>query len=244
MIMLNDFFTDDSLNIFTDASMNSYGNSGCAGCCLVFGEMDKRFPLLNTQLNTRVIKKCTNNFAEIRAIADAVYMSIQYKNQFSTIRIISDSQISIYGIRDRMMNWKISKKKGEEFGHFVGSQGSIKNQDIFLEIMYTIVENNLSIEFLHQAGHTSFSNPDALIKSGEQFKKYNGIEDDLDIELLRSLAFFNNYVDRNTRDVLYTVDLLNYRSIYPFEYKVFEGYDRSTFAKLIHPESIFNRGEN
>ena len=113
MIMLNDFFNKNTLNIFTDASMNSYGNSGCAGSCFVFGEIDKRFPLLNTQLHTRVIKKCTNNFAEGRAIADAIYRAIPYIHNFSTIRIISDSQITIYGIRDRMMNWKISKKKGE-----------------------------------------------------------------------------------------------------------------------------------
>ena len=243
MIMLKDFFTSNSLNIFTDASMNSYGNSGCAGCCLVFGELDKRFPLLNTKLFTRVIKNCTNNFAEAKAVTSAINMAIPYKHNFSTIRIISDSQISIYGFRDRMPNWKISKKKDEYgSGNFIGSQGQIKNQDVFLEGLYMITEAELNVEFLHQAGHTSFSNPDALIKSGELFKKYNNINDDLDIELLRALAFFNNYVDRNTRDVLYTADLIHMKTIFPFEFKIFEGYDRSVYNKLVHPDSIFNKG--
>ena len=243
MIMLKDFFNQNTLNIFTDASMNKYGNSGCSGYCMVFGDLDKRFPLLNTRLYTRVIKNCTNNFAEAHAILDAIQGALQYKDQYPTIRIISDSQISIYGFRDRMPNWKISKKKNEEgnIGYFVGSQGQIKNQDLFIEGLYTITENNLSVELLHQAGHTSFSNADALIKSGELFKKYNNISDDFDIELLRALAFFNNYVDRNTRDVLYTADLLHMKSLFPFKYEIFEGYDRSVYTKLIHPDSIFNK---
>ena len=244
MIMLKDFFNSETLNIFTDASMNSYGNSGCAGECLVFGDMDKRFPLLNTSLNTRVIKNCTNNFAEGRAIVDALYFALKYRDKYRTIRIISDSQINIYGIRDRILNWKISKKKGDNgFGHFVGSQGAIKNQDIFIEAQNIILENNLSVELLHQAGHTSFSNPDLLIKSGELFKKYNNITDDLDIELLRALTFFNNYVDRNTRDVLYTVDLLHYKLYFPFTFSASDDYDKNTYSKLVHPDSIFNKKE-
>ena len=246
MIMLKDFFNSETLNIFTDASMNSYGNSGCAGSCFVFGEMDKRFPLLNTDLHTMVIKNCTNNFAEGRAIVNALHIIVdnKYKDKYRTIRIISDSQITIYGMRDRILNWKISKKKGEnEIGYFVGSQGTIKNQDIFLETQNIILENNLSIEFLHQSGHTSFSNPDLLIKSGEMFKKYNNITDDLDIELLRALAFYNNYVDRNTRDVLYTVDLLNYKISFPFVFSATNDYDKNTYSKLVHPQSIFNKKE-
>ena len=245
MIMLKDFFNADSLNIFTDASMNSYGVSGCAGVCLVFGEIDKRFPILNTQLDTMVIKNTTNNCAEGRAIINALHLATKYKNQYKTIRIISDSQVNIYGIRDRIVNWKISGKKDKDgFGHFVGSQGAIKNQDIFLEALYLILENNLSVELLHQAGHTSFSNPDLLIKSGELFKKYNGIEDELDIELLRALAFYNNYVDRNTRDILYSVDLFNYKLYFPFTFKATDNYDKSVYSKLVHPESIFNKKGN
>lgn len=241
--MLQDFFTEDSLNIFTDASMNSYGNCACTGVCPVYGKIDKRFPLLNTSINTRVIKNCTNNFAEGRAIIDAIYIAAVNKDKFNTIRIISDSQISIYGIRDRIVKWKTSKKKDKDgFVNFVGSQGYIKNQDIFLEALYTILDYNLSIEFLHQAGHVSMINTDSLMKSAETFKRSNGILDDLDIELLRSLAFYNNYVDRNSRDVLYSTDIYSLKTYFPFKYKVYEGYDKSTYARLVNPEnSIFTK---
>ena len=111
MIMLNDFFTDDTLNIFTDASMNSYGNCGCTAVCAVKGKLDKRFPLLNTKFYTRVINKCTNNFAEGRAIIDAIYLALNYKDRYKTIRILSDSMLNIVGIRERILNWRVSKKK-------------------------------------------------------------------------------------------------------------------------------------
>lgn len=242
MVMLNDFFTDDTLNIFTDASMNSYGTCGCIGVCAVKGKIDKRFPLLNTEFRTRVINKCTNNFAEGRAIIDAIYLAIRYQNDFKTIRILSDSMLNILGIRERVLKWKVSKKKDKDgYPTFIGSTGQIKNQDIFLEALYTIIASNISIEFLHQKGHTSFSDPTSLIKMGEDFKKINGIMDDIDIELLRSLAFYNNYVDRNSRDVLYSVDMSQQNYVFPFEYKLFDGYDKEAYKRLVNPDSIFTK---
>lgn len=244
MIMLNDFFTDDSLNIFTDASMNSYGTCGCIGVCAVKGKIDKRFPLLNTEFHTLVINKCTNNIAEGRAIINGIYLALRYRNNYKTIRILSDSMLNIVGIRDRILKWRISKKKDKDgFSTFIGSAGQIMNQDIFLEALYTILQYDLSIEFLHQKGHTSFSDPDSLIKMGESFKKINNISSDteLDIELLRSLAFYNNYVDRNSRDILYSVDMSQQNYVFPFEYKLFDGYDKEAYRRLVNPDSIFTK---
>ena len=243
MIYMNDFFTENSLNIFTDASMNSYGTSGCIGVCPVYGAVDKRFPLLNTEIFTRVIKGCTNNFAEGRAVLDAIYIAITNMNKFSTLRIISDSQVTILAIRERILKWKVSKK-ANDYGmvNFIGSQGTIKNQDIFLEALNIIMQTGVSIEFLHQAGHIKFSNPDDIIKSGITFKKSNNIVDDIDIELLRSLAFYNNYVDRNSRDVLYSTDLGSIKTLFPFKYSAFDGYDKEAYRRLVNPEnSIFTK---
>lgn len=241
MITLNDFFAEDSLNIFTDASMNKYGTSGCIGICLVFGKVDIRFPLLNIQTFTRVIKGCTNMFAEAEAIKEAVYLANNYRNKFRTIRIISDSQVSIDNIRDRIIKWKISQKKNELYGKFMSSQGPVKNQDIFLEIMYFMIENNLEIEFLHQSAHTNFSMQSSLESAARAFIKHNKIMDNVDTELIRALCLYNNYVDRNSRDIFYATDIMNIRTKFPFNYHIHEGYDRSTFAKLVHPESIFNK---
>ena len=241
MIGLNDFFSEDSLNIFTDASMNKYGNSGCIGICMVFGKVDIRFPLLRIQTHTRVIKGCTNMFAEAEAIREAVYIANAYKQQFKRIRIISDSQVSIDNIRDRIAKWKIHKGKTEQFGKFISSQGPVKNQDIFLDIMYFIVENNLEIEFLYQAGHTNFNQASSLENAAKNFVKHNRILDDIDMELIRAISLYNNYVDRNSRDIFYATDIMNIRTKFPFNYHINEDYDRSIYVKLVHPESIFTK---
>jgi len=241
MIGLNDFFTEDSLNIFTDASMNKYGTSGCIGICLVFGKVDIRFPLLNIQTHTRVLKGCTNMFAEAEAVKEAVYIANHYKHQFRRIRIISDSQVSIDNIRDRIGKWKIQKSRGEQYGKFISSQGPVKNQDIFLDIMYFIVENNLEIEFLYQSSHTNFNQSTSLDNAKKGFIKHNHILDDIDMELIRALSLYNNYVDRNSRDIFYATDIMNIRTKFPFNYHINEDYDRSTYVKLVHPESIFNK---
>ena len=242
MITLNDFFNEGTLNIFTDASMNKYGTSGCIGICLVKGAIDRRFPLLNIQTYTRVLKGCTVNQAEAEAIKEAVYLALQYRNKYNiqTIRIISDSQISIDNIRKRVATWKIKQQKGGT-GHFVCSQGAVKNQDIFLEIMYTIVENNLPIEFLHQMSHTNFTSPTSLTNAYTSFLRHNNIMDDVDMELIRAISFYNNYVDRNSRDVFYSTDLMNIRTVFPFSYNIYAGYDRSTYSRLVNPESIFRK---
>lgn len=242
MIRLNDFFTEDTLNIFTDASMNKYATSGCIGICFVFGRIDIRFPLLNIQTHTRVIKGCTNMFAEAEAIREAVYLANKYKNQFRKIRIISDSQVSIDNIRDRIAKWKIRKSKNDQYGKFISSQGVVKNQDVFLDIMYFIVENNLEIEFLFQSSHTNFNSQSSLETAKNQFISHNHILDDIDMELIRAISLYNNYVDRNSRDIFYATDIMNIRTKFPFDYHIDENYDRSTYLKLVHPNSIFNKG--
>ena len=241
MIGLNDFFSEDSLNIFTDASMNKYGTSGCIGICMVFGKIDIRFPLLNIQTHTRVLRSCTNMFAEAEAIKEAVYLANGFKQQFKRIRIISDSQVSIDNIRDRIGKWKIHKAKTEPYGKFISSQGPVKNQDIFLDIMYFIVENNLEIEFLYQSGHTNFNQASSLESAAKNFIKHNHILDEIDMELIRAISLYNNYVDRNSRDIFYATDIMNIRTKFPFNYHINEDYDRSTYVKLVHPDSIFNK---
>ena len=241
MITLNDVFNSQSLNIFTDASMNGYGTSGCTGICLVFGEIDRRFPLLNTQTHNQIIKGCTNNFAEAEAIREAVYAALMYKDKYPVIRIFSDSLICIDNLRKRIVTWKISKKNG--VGEFIASGNVAKNQEIFTEIMYVMTENNMSIEFLHQMSHTNFTNSNSLENARNGFIKNNNIADEIDMELIRALSFYNNYVDRVSRDIFYSVDLMNIKkTIFPIKYHIDENYDRNVYAALVSREnSIFNR---
>lgn len=241
MIGLTDFFNPSTLNIFCDASMliNKYGSTsiGCSGICLVYGALDKRFPMLNTESHFQILKKATNNSAEARAVAMGVNEAIKHMREFPTIRVISDSQITIFNIRDRIVNWKVSKKDPTQL---IGTTGVIKNQSIFLEMLYQILYSGVQIEFVHQGGHVSFSDQKSLDKALHIFKVSNNIRDDIDPELIRALSYFNNYVDRASREFLHSVNLTTTNPIYPLTYK-YNGFDREEFYKLTHKQED---GEN
>ena len=198
----SDIFTPDAINIFTDASIlkiNSVETIGCAGCILVFGELIDK----NIQEDYQIIRNTTSNNSEIKAIRLGIQNVLKYKNQYNKIRLFSDSQISIFGIRDRIFNWKYIN------GTYIGTEGiPIKNQDIFLEIVYTILENNLNIEFYHQKGHVTYT-PRSINDAMHVFIASNNIREYVDESFIKQISIFNNMVDNNSRNYLNYFDLEN-----------------------------------
>ena len=191
----SDIFTPDAINIFTDASIlkiNSVETIGCAGCVLVFGELIDK----NIQEYYQIIRNTTSNNSEIKAIRLGIQNVLKYKNQYNKIRLFSDSQISIFGIRDRIFNWKYIN------GTYIGTEGTpIKNQNIFLEIVYTILENNLNIEFYHQKGHVTYT-PRSINDAMHVFIASNNIREYVDESFIKQISIFNNMVDNNSRNYL------------------------------------------
>ena len=191
----SDIFTPEAINIFTDASIlkiNSVETIGCAGCILVFGELIDK----NIQEDYQIIRNTTSNNSEIKAIRLGIQNVLKYKNQYKKIRLFSDSQISIFGIRDRIFNWKYIN------GTYIGTEGiPIKNQDIFLEIVYTILENNLNIEFYHQKGHVTYT-PRSIKDAMHVFIASNNIREYVDESFIKQISIFNNMVDNNSRNYL------------------------------------------
>jgi ribonuclease HI len=236
MIGLNDFFTPTTLNIFCDASMlvNKYGetSTGCSGICCVYGAIDKRFPLLHTEPRFQIYKKATNNYTEAKAVLMGIQAAIEHKHEFQRIRILSDSQISIFNIRDRLINWKVGKKDPTKL---IGSTGAIKNQDIFVEMLYTILQNELQVEFMHQAGHVVFTDQKTIDRAAKLFATSNNLRDEVDMELIRAISLYNNYVDRSSREFLHSVNLKETNPMYPLTY-IYNDFDREMFYKLLHPD--------
>ena len=240
MIGLTDFFNPSTLNIFCDASMliNKYGSTsiGCSGICMVYGALDKRFPMLNTESHFQISKKATNNSAEARAVIMGVNEAIRHMYEFPILRVISDSQITIFNIRDRIVNWKVSKKDPTQL---IGTTGAIKNQDLFLEMLYPILFSGAHIEFVHQGGHVSFGDQKSLDRAAHVFKASNNIRDEIDPELIRAISYFNNNVDRTSREFLHSVNLSETNPIYPLKY-VYDDFDREAFYRLTHPQEETN----
>lgn len=207
----SDIFTPDAINIFTDASikkLHSGETIGCAGCILVFGELINR----NIQEYYQIIRDTTSNNSEIKAVRLGIQNVLRYKNQYNKIRLFSDSQISIFGIRDRIFNWKYIN------GTYIGTEGTpIKNQDIFLEIVYTILENNLNIEFYHQKGHVDYG-PKSINNAMHVFIASNNIREYVDESFIKQISIFNNMVDNNSRNYLDNFNS-NYEYLEPLHFK-------------------------
>ena len=191
---INDIFNDYSINIFTDASIMQMNNGeylGAPGYVVV----------LNDQVIENgyyILDHTTNNNSEIKAIRMGVCAALKYKDQFPIIRLFSDSQICVFGLREWIYRWKVDKTGAQ----LISSSGTpVANQEVFLEIANYIVENNLEIEFYHQRGHINLTNADSIIKATDDFNKFNrGCN--ANIELVKRLSYYNNMVDEMTRSML------------------------------------------
>lgn len=195
---LSYFKNKNTLNIFCDASIENLDNGkfrGCYGALAVYGDqpIDEIYKVCN---NT------SNNDAEIKAIRSAIILAAKYKTRFQNINILSDSQISIYGIRDRIFNWRMINET-----LYGSSNNPIANQSIFLEIVNIIVSKQLRIKFYHQKGHVS-SSIKSRFHAKEVFMRSNSI-DSVSDDLIKYISYWNNVVDNESRTLLYNLYLIN-----------------------------------
>ena len=198
MILSENVFDDVSLNIFTDASIRKIKGGetlGCAGMLAVYGNDRKSYD------RYQIIRNTTNNNAEIKAIRLGVEEAIRQKNNFKNIRLFSDSQISIFGIRDRIFKWY---NNGSALCGYEGQP--IKNQEIMLEIAHMIVDNDIRIDFYHQQGHVKVNDKEKLLEAIHVFSSSNNIRSMISYDFINTISQYNNYVDIMSRTRLYEVD--------------------------------------
>ena len=190
-------FGKDCLTIFTDASMKKLRTGeqiGCIGSILVHGELRPE----NLEDYYIITRDSTNNDSEIKAVRLGIEMALRYN--YKKVRLFSDSQISIYGIRERIFNWKIINNS------FIGTSGDdIKNQIAMIEIVNTILENKLEIEFYHQKGHVIENDISSLINATHVFKVSNNVREDISLDFIKVISYMNNLVDIRSGEFLYSM---------------------------------------
>ena len=186
-----------SLNIFSDASIRKRGTEydGCYGAIAVANNqiIDEIY---------RISSDTTNNNSEIKGIRAAVLLAIRYQYNFSNINIFSDSQISIFGIRERFPTWKYNRDDGKLYG---STNQPIKSQEVYIEIVELIKQYNLNITFWHQKGHVD-NNYDSLVEAQHVFCASNRIRDKVDLSLIRYISYYNDIVDKKSRSILLQTD--------------------------------------
>lgn len=196
VINKKDIFNIHTLNIFTDASIKKISNEtiGCPGAIAIATADNGQEYMIDKLL--RIERNATNNSSEIRAVALGVYLASKYNNRYKTINLFSDSKICIYGLREWIFNWVncINQEK-----MYNSSGNLVANQEIFVSIIQTIINDNIVINLYHQKGHVS--NTQVSISNAVRvFKESNKIE--VSMELMKILSEFNNYIDIETGEYI------------------------------------------
>ena len=195
-LLLSQFYNENTLNIFSDASIiGKTGNqTGCYGVVAVVEDniIDSTY---------RLVSNTTNNNSEVKGIRAALDLAIKYKDNYKFINIFSDSLISVNGLREYIFNWKYNESDGLLYSSM---NKPVVNQEVFIEArnMLDILEKSKCIiRIYHQSGHVSNAYSD-IVEAGECFKKCNNINANIDLNLIRYISVWNNYVDNTSRGLL------------------------------------------
>ena len=228
MINLEDIYNDQVLNIFCDASIRRTKEQyfGCYGAIAVSGKniIDQSY---------QICSHTTNNNSEIKAIRSGILLALKYRYQYPFINLFSDSQISLFGVRDRCYTWK--EIDNTLYGY--NEQDPIKNQSVFIEIMKMITDHHICINFYHQKGHVNLENKNSLAEAAHVFKASNQIRDIIHIKFIKYISYYNNKVDKDSRILLNNTNLYQLPYIQPVQFVPVDYYRLSdTYNKIIKGE--------
>lgn len=195
-------FEKDSLNFFTDASIQKELDgsiTSCSGCIGYYGTDTN--PIYK---NTEVLFNSTNNQAEIfaiyMAITGIIHLLYERKINVSHINIFSDSLISVNGLRNWITGWIKNSKNNELYS---SSGQLVANQSIFLECIYMILRYDLKINIYHVHGHKSQNNTEEVQLFKHDFEKLNNLGgNSISITLAKRLIKENDIIDNLTRSTL------------------------------------------
>lgn len=196
MIKCSDVFNDKTLNIFTDASVYKYNGEtlGAPGYVAVIG---------NNVVNQRtiILRESTNNESELYAIYMAIQYALPNRDKVEVINIFSDSQFSVFGLREWIFNW-VNHIKNDKL--YNSSDKEVANQHIFMNIVYTILYYNLKVSIYHNRGHFKDNQVKEFVRL---FTKHNFLNDYIDYQTAYRIMHYNDIVDKNTRSLLHTTEV-------------------------------------
>ncbi len=222
-------FQPNTLHIFTDASIRTLRTKeqvGCGGCVLVYGLLEDN----NIEEFYQIHRRTTNNISEAKALRLGIEQAIRHKYNFNTIRLFSDSQITVFGIRERIFNWDF--RSGKYYG---SGKDPIKNQELLLEIINMIISYDLKIELYHQAGHIGNNDKD-MNYATHLFKNSNRIRSVVSYDFIKTISYFNNMVDSHSRDLLRSIperDFSKDQFVEPIYFNKLD-YDMAKYMSLIN----------
>lgn len=208
-----------TLEICTDASIRTFENPtrvfGCSGAvCINTGDSEYR-----------ISPDTTNNRSELIGIYLGVKlaerMMLENPGQFDSIKLYSDSQFGIFGLTKWMDSWI---NHSDANGVLYGSKNEpVKNQELFKAIITYLTTHDMKIIMLHQPGHVKFNDTKNLAEANRVFYNSNGYF--LRVDEVYKISYYNDLVDKTTRDKLRHINPDDYPVMnYAENYKVMCNY--------------------
>jgi ribonuclease HI len=188
----------ETLEICTDASIRDFENGrqfGCSGA----------YCINNREQDYLISPDTTNNRSEMLAVYIGIKLAEKimqyYPNKYDKIYIYSDSQFTVYGIKKWMDSWIAT---AGPTGTLFGTNGKpVKNQELFKAIITYCTTHNLHVNLFHQKGHVRLNSPKSLDQANKVFYTSNGFW--LRPEDIYKISYYNDLIDKSTRQKLYEV---------------------------------------
>ena len=197
-----------TVNIFTGASFTKKLNTGytCFGSVSIYGDNTQHVDLSDYQISID-----SSKYGEIAAIRLGVLQALYYKKMnplVKKINIFSNSEICIKGLRNycfKWMNYITLYKTIQPLETHI--EDWISNQDVFLCIIRTIIDNDLPISFYHCSGNSSECKKNSAIvkRIKNTFMKMNGFH--VPESTIQTIVYMKSKVDEESRRLLVNSNL-------------------------------------
>lgn len=199
----------DNINIFVDASIEKLSDNkyiSCSGAILMSmdynEELSRKLPYF-----ARILADSTNNIGELEAILLGLDLANTLKKPYTkTISIYSDSKVSVFGLREWILDWYNNSNQNDNNLTFMSKQGKvIANQDLIKKIINRISNMNSSVYLYQQKGHVNINDHNQLVEAYNYFcitnrffiDYYSDYEEEIKL-----LSYNNNFIDKMTREFL------------------------------------------
>jgi ribonuclease HI len=200
MILSEYFFNKHSIAIFTDSSFKKKDSPKGRAIGAVAPAAIAYWRDRPIEYGFNIMNHTTSQVGELNAILVGVMMAYKYQLQGYTVRIFSDSLNSILAVRDRIFDWVYKDSISIGPSKYMGNNGTVKNQEHIMNIIYEILSNNMPIDFYHVKGHVNTYNLNSIVDAVDIFRRHNNFLIDLDTAAVISNR--NNEVDQYSTDML------------------------------------------
>ena len=193
------FRNEETLNIFCDGSYYGVLNHNkCVGGYAAVGVVGERV-IQVCRRGWKQQDKFANDLMELHALREAISMAFMYQHQYANINIFSDSNYAVNVVKTWIYKWSFNNDnrlylKGKKIPANINIVYEIA---IGLIRLMSLIPN---LNLMYTKGHiNSMGNIQALAAAKDTFCRENGINENIDLNLIRYLSRYNDVADKQAK---------------------------------------------